>query len=163
DHGRQDVQGHDRRAAGLADQHVPRARPRGTRPRGAAAARAGRRDRARRRAAQHALLRRGGAALSACPALPVRQDASGGRHDRRKEVAGRARAARRLRTFEFYAHAELAVQYDYGAWNDYLEAVITGRPAEWDLRAVRADGDEPVQVCLPYLRSDWVRDVRPLP
>jgi hypothetical protein len=66
-------------------------------------------------------------------------------------------------TVEFDAPAELTVESDYGAWNDYLEAVITGRPAEWDLHAVRADGEEPVQVCLPYLRSEWVRDVRSLP
>jgi hypothetical protein len=66
-------------------------------------------------------------------------------------------------TVEFDAPAELAVESDYGAWNDYLEALITGRPAEWDLRAVRAGGEGPMQVCLPYLRAEWVRDVRPLP
>jgi hypothetical protein len=66
-------------------------------------------------------------------------------------------------TVEFDAPAELAVESDYGAWNDYLEALITGRPAEWDGQAVPVDGEKPVQVCLPFLRAEWVRDIRPLP
>src|SRR5690606_15970656 len=79
--------------ARLADGHVPRARPRAPRPRGAAAARAGGRDRARRGAAQPALPGRRRAAGRPGAALPPWQDARGGRHDRR-----RACAAARVRT-----------------------------------------------------------------
>jgi hypothetical protein len=65
-------------------------------------------------------------------------------------------------TVEFEAPAEFAVASDYGAWNDYLEALFLGNPAQWELTAVpRRWGPE--QVCLPYLRAEWVREVRPLP
>ena len=72
DHGGQDVQGHDRRAAGLADHHVPRPGPRRRRARRAAAAGAGRRDRAGRRPAQHPLP--GGVALRFARVLRYRPD-----------------------------------------------------------------------------------------
>jgi hypothetical protein len=65
-------------------------------------------------------------------------------------------------TVEFDAPAGLAVESDYGAWNDYLECVFTGASAEWDVSAV-VPQEEPAQVCLPCLRAEWVRDIRPLP
>lgn len=65
-------------------------------------------------------------------------------------------------TVEFDAPAALAVESDYGAWNDFLEAVFLGRSMQWDVAAV-PPGTEPVQACLPCLRTEWVRDVRPLP
>ena len=64
-------------------------------------------------------------------------------------------------TVEFEAPAELTVVSDYGAWNDHLEALFHGGPADWNVtHPVRA---QPEQVCVPYLRAEWVRDVRPLP
>ena len=96
---RQDLQGHDRRDAGLADRAVHRARrlprdhPRGLRRRGAA--RAGRGDRLRRPPALHALPGRCGAALRAGGALPRRQVRGRGGHDR--AGAGARRVIRRSR------------------------------------------------------------------
>ncbi|WP_028925095.1 hypothetical protein [Pseudonocardia acaciae] len=59
-------------------------------------------------------------------------------------------------TVEFEAPAELVVSSDYGAWNDYLEALFHDRSYEW-----QPGGAD--QACLPYLRAEWVREVRPLP
>ena len=71
--GGQDVQGPDRRAAGLADRAVPGPRDRPRRPRRVAATRAGGRDRPRRRADLDPLPRRRGPALRPRPPLPRRQ------------------------------------------------------------------------------------------
>jgi hypothetical protein len=65
-------------------------------------------------------------------------------------------------TVEFEAPAELVVTSDYGAWNDYLEALFLGSPVQWDVTAP-SGRTAPEQVCLPYLRAEWVREVRPLP
>jgi hypothetical protein len=67
-------------------------------------------------------------------------------------------------TVEFLAPAELALTSHYRAWNDYLVALFEGaEPGEraWDVPTPIAD--ELVQVCLPVLRADWVREIRPLP
>ncbi|GAA5124519.1 hypothetical protein [Pseudonocardia adelaidensis] len=67
-------------------------------------------------------------------------------------------------TVEFTAPGELALATDYGAWNDYLFALLDGVepvPPGWDVPTPVAD--ELVQVCLPGLRAEWVREVRPLP
>ena len=77
-HAGQDLQGHDRRDARLADPAVPRARDRAHRPRGARAAGAGRRGRLRRGPDVVALPRRHGAALRPGAALPRGQDGRGG-------------------------------------------------------------------------------------
>ncbi len=67
-------------------------------------------------------------------------------------------------TVEFSAPAELVLASDYGAWNDYLFALFddaeAARPA-WDVPTPIAG--ELVQVCLPVLRAEWVREIRPLP
>jgi hypothetical protein len=67
-------------------------------------------------------------------------------------------------TVEFTAPAELVLATDYGAWNDYLFVLFDDagpvRPG-WDVPTPVAD--ELVQVCLPALRAEWVREVRPLP
>ena len=81
--GRQDVQGPDRRPAGLADRSPARPPEQRRRHRRVRPARAGRRDRHRRRAEVHPLPRRGGPALRPGPALPRRQGPRGGRHHRR--------------------------------------------------------------------------------
>lgn len=70
-------------------------------------------------------------------------------------------------TVEFDAPVELVVASDYGVWNDHLAAVFNGSGGTGDL-GVRAttiplDRRKPTQVCLPYLRAEWVCDVRPLP
>jgi hypothetical protein len=69
-------------------------------------------------------------------------------------------------TIEFTAPAELLLVTDYGAWNDYLFALFEADsteavPRTWDVPTPL--GDELVQVCLPVLRAEWVRDIRPLP
>lgn len=65
-------------------------------------------------------------------------------------------------TVEFTAPAELVLATDYGAWNDYLAALFEGpAPRGWDVPTPIAH--ELVQVCLPVLRAEWVREVRPLP
>jgi hypothetical protein len=85
-------------------------------------------------------------------------------------------------TVEFAAPAELALASDYGVWNDYLFALFDDSgsvPCGWDVPTPVADeracerinvtaparsaSDELVQVCLPALRAEWVREVRPLP
>jgi hypothetical protein len=67
-------------------------------------------------------------------------------------------------TVEFTAPAALVHVTDYGAWNDDLAARFAGAPPHppaWDVPTPLGDGL--VQVCLPVLRADWVREVRPLP
>jgi hypothetical protein len=66
-------------------------------------------------------------------------------------------------TVEFTAPEGLAHVTDYGAWCDYLFALFDGpaEPSEWDV-PMPIDG-ELVQVCLPVLRAEWVRAIRPLP
>jgi len=69
-------------------------------------------------------------------------------------------------TIEFTAPADLLVATDYGAWNDYLFALLESGSAQavpmtWDVPT--PIGDALVQVCLPFLRTEWVREIRPLP
>jgi hypothetical protein len=66
-------------------------------------------------------------------------------------------------TIEFDAPAELVLASDYGAWNDYLYDLARGADPvpRWD--APTPIADDLVQVCLPVLRAEWVREVRPLP
>ena len=98
---RQDVQGPDRQAAGLADRAPAGAGRRPDRPVGRAGpSRAGGRGRLRRGAGQPPLSGRGGPALRPGPALPPRQAARGGRHHRdgschphRRPAAGPGRDA----------------------------------------------------------------------
>jgi hypothetical protein len=64
------------------------------------------------------------------------------------------------------APPELVVATGYGAWNDYLADLFLARspadvPRHWDVPA--PIGADPVQVCLPVLRMQWVREIRPLP
>ncbi|GAA4523696.1 hypothetical protein [Amycolatopsis samaneae] len=70
-------------------------------------------------------------------------------------------------TVEFEAPAQLVVPSDYGVWNDYLDAVFENRVAATGVgvhrTAVPLDAEKPTQVCLPYVRASWVRDIRPLP
>ncbi|WP_191244836.1 hypothetical protein [Amycolatopsis deserti] len=68
--------------------------------------------------------------------------------------------SRGFATVEFDAPEHLAVASDYGRWNDFLAASLEGRECAWEPGPAER---EPVQVCLPYLLADWVRDVRPLP
>ncbi|GAA0939070.1 hypothetical protein [Pseudonocardia zijingensis] len=67
-------------------------------------------------------------------------------------------------TVEFDAPDGLLLATDYGAWNDYLAALFdrSGPVARtWDVPTAVAD--HLVQVCLPVLRLEWVRAIRPLP
>jgi hypothetical protein len=66
-------------------------------------------------------------------------------------------------TIEFSAPAELVLASDYGAWNDYLYDLADGVDAvpRWDVPTPVAH--EQVQVCLPFLRAEWVREIRRLP
>jgi hypothetical protein len=66
-------------------------------------------------------------------------------------------------TVEFAAPTELCLASDYGAWNDYqYELHRSGAaPAYWDVPCPL--GQRQVQVCLPELRAEWVRAIRPLP
>jgi hypothetical protein len=66
-------------------------------------------------------------------------------------------------TIEFTAPERLVHTTDYGSWCDYLSALFDGPagPEGWDVPTPIAD--ELVQVCLPVLRAEWVREVRPLP
>jgi hypothetical protein len=69
-------------------------------------------------------------------------------------------------TVEFDAPAELVLATRYGPWNDYLYEVFqagstAGVPRAWDVPTPVED--ELVQVCLPILRAEWVREIRPLP
>jgi hypothetical protein len=66
-------------------------------------------------------------------------------------------------TVEFAAPPELVVASDYGAWNDFLEALFLGEPASWEPAASNRSVPGPEQVCLPFLRAEWVRGVRSLP
>lgn len=63
-------------------------------------------------------------------------------------------------TIEFDAPAELTVASDYGRWNDHLAALFESDCIEWE---IGGPATEPVQICLPQLRAEWVRAVRPLP
>jgi hypothetical protein len=66
-------------------------------------------------------------------------------------------------TIEFSAPTELVLASDYGAWNDYIYDLFDGLDAvaRWDVPTPIAN--EQVQVCVPALRAEWVREVRPLP
>jgi hypothetical protein len=66
-------------------------------------------------------------------------------------------------TIEFAAPTELVLATDYGIWNDYLHSLSDAAEAvpRWDVWTPIAD--ELVQVCLPELRAEWVREIRPLP
>jgi hypothetical protein len=66
-------------------------------------------------------------------------------------------------TIEFTAPTRMVLASDYGAWNDYLYDLSHGPDAvpRWDVPTPVAD--ELVQVCLPMLPAEWVREVRPLP
>jgi hypothetical protein len=66
-------------------------------------------------------------------------------------------------TIEFSAPMQLVLASDYGAWNDYLYDLSRGPAAvpRWDVPTPIAD--DLVQVCLPVLRAEWVREVRSLP
>jgi hypothetical protein len=66
-------------------------------------------------------------------------------------------------TIEFTAPTELVLASDYGAWNDYLYDLADGLDAvpAWDVPT--PIGDKRVQVCLPFLRAEWVQEVRWLP
>ena len=66
-------------------------------------------------------------------------------------------------TIEFEAPAARCLASDYGAWNDFQFALHSGgeAPPTWDVPTPVAD--ELVQVCLPELRREWVREVRALP
>jgi hypothetical protein len=66
-------------------------------------------------------------------------------------------------TIEFAAPESLAHATDYGAWCDYMSALFDGpaAPRGWDA-PTPIDG-EPVQVSLPAIRAEWVREIRPLP
>ena len=66
-------------------------------------------------------------------------------------------------TVEFAAPERLTHVTGYGAWCDYLFALFDGtaEPSRWDV-PTSIDG-ELVQVCLPVLRAEWVREIRPLP
>ncbi|QYN36660.1 DUF3841 domain-containing protein [Pseudonocardia sp. DSM 110487] len=66
-------------------------------------------------------------------------------------------------TLEFSAPAELVLASDYGVWNDYLYNLADGVDPvpRWDVPTPIAD--KLVQVCLPFMRAEWVREVRPLP
>ena len=66
-------------------------------------------------------------------------------------------------TVEFAAPERLTHVTDYGAWCDFLFSLFDGsaEPSGWDVPT--AIEDELVQVCLPVLRADWVREVRSLP
>ena len=95
---RQDVQGDDRRDAGLADRALHRARHVTDRPqrvRRPRPPRAGRRDRLRRPPALHPLPRWGGAALRPGAALPRRQAGPRGRHHRGREGTPLTRGTQR--------------------------------------------------------------------
>ncbi len=66
-------------------------------------------------------------------------------------------------TVEFDAPSELCLASDYGAWNDYQYELHRGgaAPTSWDVPCPLAQ--RLVQVCLPELRADWVREIRSLP
>lgn len=76
-------------------------------------------------------------------------------------------------TVEFEAPHGLVVASDYGAWNDHLAALLTGGPTESTVVCApmsvarrpdrRSWAQSPEQVCLPYLRHEWVREIRLLP
>jgi DNA ligase 1 len=82
-HGREDLQGDDRRAARMADGGAAGARDGARGDRGLRAPRARGRDRPRRRPGLDAVPGRGRAPLRPREALPARQDGRGGGHDRR--------------------------------------------------------------------------------
>lgn len=65
-------------------------------------------------------------------------------------------------TVELDAPDDLVVLSDYGKWCDYLMAPV-GSVGEWNPGALDPHSAVPVQACLPSLRSEWVRTVRPLP
>lgn len=73
-------------------------------------------------------------------------------------------------TVEFDAPEPLVALSDYSAWNDHLFEMFNDRPARWSVGTGRWLGPpakpraaHPTQACLPYLRAEWLLDVRPLP
>lgn len=66
-------------------------------------------------------------------------------------------------TVEFAAPTDLLVTSNYGAWNDFLAITLTGGTATWEIGVTDPTSWGPQQVCLPYLRKEWIRDIRPLP
>ena len=138
----QDVQGHDRRDARLADRAVHRA---GDSPdrrvgvRRARAARAGRRDRLRRRPALDPLPRRHRAALRPGGALPRRQDRRRGRHDRH----GAAATAPRTVADRGSSVTTCAIGRCTGRYDDRMASTAPRRPTDGGSRRRRARAGAP--------------------
>ncbi|MFF5987734.1 hypothetical protein [Prauserella flavalba] len=63
---------------------------------------------------------------------------------------------------EFAAPDGLVFLSDYGSWNDYLAAWFDDPEAVW-APGQPAEFTRLPQACVPYLRGEWVRTVRPLP
>ncbi|AUX46655.1 uncharacterized protein SOCE26_081610 [Sorangium cellulosum] len=115
-HARQDLQGHDRRDARLANEAAARARDLPRRPHRLRAARARRRGRLRRRPGEPPVPRRGRAPVRARQALPQRQIRRRGQHHQRGARPARRRAgARRSRGRRAARSAEAVVLAHRGA------------------------------------------------
>lgn len=83
-----------------------------------------------------------------------------------------------ISTIEFECPDELALLTRYGPWNDIIHLIIdeweetgTARPPQipstimdqlYDLRPESLEDYQSIQACLPFLKQDWVYDMRPL-
>lgn len=66
-------------------------------------------------------------------------------------------------TVDLDVPGDLVVLSDYVDWCDYLMPSAGSVLGDWTPRPPDPGSVHPAQACLPYLRSGWVRDVRPLP
>ncbi|GAA4965883.1 hypothetical protein WHI96_21005 [Pseudonocardia tropica] len=68
-----------------------------------------------------------------------------------------------IATVEFDAPVSSTYDSCYGSWNDHLADRFDDPDARWTPTPPSPSSHEPVQVCLPLLRAEWVRAVRELP
>lgn len=63
----------------------------------------------------------------------------------------------------FWAPEDLVLLSDYSHWCDALTAAAGVPLSSWWPQRRNQTGHHPEQACLPYLRLDWVTDIKPLP
>lgn len=71
--------------------------------------------------------------------------------------------SRGIATLTFRAPADLVLLCDYGHWCDALMAPAADPAQPWQPAGRTADSLHPEQACLPYLRREWVTNIKPLP
>ena len=71
--------------------------------------------------------------------------------------------SRGFATLTFRAPDHLVLLSDYGHWCDAWMAPAGELVHSWQPKSRRPGSSHPEQASLPYLRHDWVTDIKPLP